>query len=379
MTASIGHNGGPTFDDVVRDNLDRGLLLSIKEVIVEAVRDPRLERRHLRVLAEVIACINSKTGTAYPGRKALAESTRRYDPEDGHRSFSYTEAGIGKTLSELIAFGYLISTRRGVEGEGRALAHYTIRRPTVEELQDQITQWIEAQRMAPRVHPRAPDRTPSGNVTTQGVVTRRDPQNTPLSVSDVTSGRNVRNSDVTLAGNITPLGNVTSDVTSGGATVTRTQELGERTEVGASPGKPSKYPPPNDGEVYKDHGVYVNGSTIRHSTFVVSLSGIRMNTINSGLSANEVTEFCLGHALQWAAQIENGEDPQKVLPSKLANFLASSIMSAVNQRKIQKVRESRAAQPYAPRGGATANAAGPTESESDRTRRMIAEAMNGKR
>ena len=79
MTAKIGHNGGPTFSDIVRENLDRGSLITIKEVIIEAVRDPRLERRHLRVLAEIIDCMNTQTGVAFPGRKALAEKVRQGD------------------------------------------------------------------------------------------------------------------------------------------------------------------------------------------------------------------------------------------------------------------------------------------------------------
>lgn len=154
MSEMIGHNGGPTFDDIIRENFDSngGLLVRMKEVIVEAVRDPRLERRHLRVLAEVLACLNSQTGIAYPGRATIAANTRKWNPTDGGKeNFGYTDAGISKTLSELVDYGYLVSTKRAIEKGGKALTLYTIRKPSVEELQDQITDWIMAQRLsAPR-------------------------------------------------------------------------------------------------------------------------------------------------------------------------------------------------------------------------------------
>jgi hypothetical protein len=210
----VGHNGGPSFDGVVRENLERGFLLAIKEVIVQAIRDPRLERRHLRVLAEVIEFLNSGTMTAYPGRKRLTERANAYVVENAWPR-PYTEPGIAKTISDLIAFGYLVSTKRQAEEGGRALSHYTIRKPTVEELQDEITAFISLQRGVPKtpfIKPKTKavgdhvgnvtcDDTPVGNVTPVGIVRRADGDHVGI----------VRGSDDDHAGNDTYVGNVTSD------------------------------------------------------------------------------------------------------------------------------------------------------------------------
>jgi hypothetical protein len=140
--AGIGHNGA-SFDNVVQENLTRGLLLTIKVAMVTATRDPRCERRHLRVLAEIIDCVSTNTGMAWPGRKKLAQLTA-----DALRPAGYSEATIAKTISELIAWGYLLSDKRAPEGGGRALSHYTIRKPSIADLQDEIAKWVQEQREA---------------------------------------------------------------------------------------------------------------------------------------------------------------------------------------------------------------------------------------
>lgn len=365
MTASIGHNGGPTFDDIVRDNKDRGVLISIREVIIEAVRDPRLERRHLRVLAEVFACINDETGVAYPGRSTIAARTRKWNPSDGgEEDFGYTDAGVSKTLSELVDYGYLVSTKRAVERGGKALTLYAIRKPSTEELQDQITAWIMAQRLAaPRRNWRntkaesthvgklsGPDSTHVGKPTHVGGVS--DPKSTHAGGVSTPESMHVGKlwgAESTHVGNSTHVhierAESTSDSTHVHPTVTSRKES-VRTDVDAdAPAKASSYPQANGGEDHIGHGVYVNGETVRHAAFAISLPGIRMQALNSGLTATELKDRCLAHALQWAVEIENGQRPDKVLPSKIANFLARSIMGEVNQMKIQAVREAKASTP----------------------------------
>src|SRR5258705_13089226 len=128
----VGHNSGPAvtaFEEVVKTNLKEGLLLAIKHTIVTAHRDGRLERRHYRVLCEIIDVINTRSGMAFPGQALLAEKS------------GYTVAVIRKTVSELIQFGYLVNTRRAPAGSTRALAHYTIRRPSIEEMHAAISAW----------------------------------------------------------------------------------------------------------------------------------------------------------------------------------------------------------------------------------------------
>lgn len=81
-----------------------------------------------------------------------------------------------------------------------------------------------------------------------------------------------------------------------------------------------------EGEVANAHGVFVNCETIRHASFTISLPAIEMATVASGLPSDEIKKICTAHALQWAAEIEGGKLSQNVLPSKIANFLASTIM-----------------------------------------------------
>ena len=137
----IGHNQ-PSFEDIVQENLERGILLSIKNTIIAAIDDPRLDRRHLRVLALVIEHMNGTNGMAYPGRKKLASDSGSYGREP------YTEGTIAVTIAELVQWGYLVSEKRGPQGGGRALSHYTIRKPSTEDLQAEITAWVKMQAIA---------------------------------------------------------------------------------------------------------------------------------------------------------------------------------------------------------------------------------------
>lgn len=81
-----------------------------------------------------------------------------------------------------------------------------------------------------------------------------------------------------------------------------------------------------EGEVAHAHGVFVNCETIRHAAFTISLPSIEMATVASGLPQPEIKNICLAHAMQWAAEIEGGKLSRDVVPSKIANFLSSTIM-----------------------------------------------------
>jgi len=176
----IGHNR-PSFDDIVAGNLRRGLYLTQRDVLIGCLRDERLSHRHRLVLAKIIEHMNTRDGMAYPGRRALAEATTYYNHEWIERN--YTEPGIAKTISELIDFGYLATARRAPEGSKRALAHYTIVKRSTEELQAEITAYIEEiRRQGPRL---------------------------PLPDFQKGAGDDLT-SDVTPVRNVTPVGNVTS-------------------------------------------------------------------------------------------------------------------------------------------------------------------------
>jgi len=141
----IGHNK-PSFDEVVADSIRRGLLLTIKDAYQALSRDPRAEKRHFRVMAEIIECMNLSDdapaqGLAWPGRKRLVQMT-----VDDMRPDGYSEATIAKTIQELIAWGYIVQDRRPPVSGGRPLSHYSIGKPSVEDLQAEISAWVRKQR-----------------------------------------------------------------------------------------------------------------------------------------------------------------------------------------------------------------------------------------
>lgn len=188
----IGHNAY-SFDDVVAENLERGVLLAQRDCAARALRDPMLSQRHRVVLAEIILLANPR-GVASPRRATLAERT------------GYTSSGIAKTVGELVEWGYVVSVRKSPAKGERALAHYAVVKPTIEELQQAITAHIDALRRGADVTPRG-NVTPVGNVTPWGKVT--PPDVTPT--GNVTPGGNV-----TPAGNVTGGGNISQPDTRGG-------------------------------------------------------------------------------------------------------------------------------------------------------------------
>jgi hypothetical protein len=192
----LGHNQ-PTYDAIVEENLIRGIYLSQRDALIAVARDPRCEQRHIRVLAEIIARMNTKTGQAYPGRASLAKDTCVLPGGRIDESIGYTEAGVAKTISDLIRFGYIVHKKKAPETGGRALSHYTIARAPVEVLQREIEEHIAQIRAR---EPRKftvqlpPDVTSVGIVSNLPDVTYVDTGNAP---------------DVTSAGNVTDVGNVT--------------------------------------------------------------------------------------------------------------------------------------------------------------------------
>lgn len=185
--AAIGHNSGehawseaeiealaasgaavaaPPYDDVVQQNRKRGILITQRDVLIQAIRDPRLSTRHQLVLAAIVEHMHNTTGAAFPGRRRLAEEVVWYDHDWAEHH--YTEPGIAKTISELIDFGYLAWARRAVEECGRAITHYA---PVIiQDLHAAISAGFPAHRREVE-RKRKADVTPGGNVTPIGNVT----------------------------------------------------------------------------------------------------------------------------------------------------------------------------------------------------------------
>lgn len=142
----IGHNR-PNFDNVVEDSLVRGVYLVHLQALQRCIKDPRLDQRHRLVLVALTECINSKSAVAYPGRAWLAANIAHYVHGEPRR---YSEGTIANTLSELVEFGYLYVTRRAPESGKRALSHYAVYSPSVEELQSEIALACAAIRALPK-------------------------------------------------------------------------------------------------------------------------------------------------------------------------------------------------------------------------------------
>lgn len=125
---------------------------------------------------------------------------------------------------------------------------------------------------------------------------------------------------------------------------------------------------PRDGEEDIGHGVFVGAKAIRHRDFAISLDGVLMQTLNSGLSRNETVEVCKGIAIQWALDIDTGKPMARVVPSNVANFLAASVRRAASDRAQHGVRMERAGRGQSAAQGQTA------ETQAQRLKRLAEDA-----
>ena len=146
-SATMMGDNQPSFDQVVEENLLRGLYLVQLQALQRCIKDPRLKPRHRLVLVALSECTNGKSGMAYPGYAWLAANVVYYDGGEAKR---YPEGTIANVLSELADFGYLVSKRRAPAAGGRALAHYAITPPSLEDLQAKIADACAAIRAAPK-------------------------------------------------------------------------------------------------------------------------------------------------------------------------------------------------------------------------------------
>lgn len=93
-----------------------------------------------------------------------------------------------------------------------------------------------------------------------------------------------------------------------------------------------------EGEEEVANGLFVNCKSIRHRAFAISIPAIELAALSAGKSFDEIKQFCLGHALQWALDIDNGRSPRDVVPDRVTNFLTASLMGSKNRDDVQSVR-----------------------------------------
>lgn len=99
---------------------------------------------------------------------------------------------------------------------------------------------------------------------------------------------------------------------------------------------------PGDNEQAVGHGVVVNCETIRHPAFTISIPAISLG-IAGRLPVADVKSRCLAHALQWAAEIDSGKPARLVVPDKIGNFLAASLIGEINRAAVHGIRLEKAA------------------------------------
>ncbi len=103
-----------------------------------------------------------------------------------------------------------------------------------------------------------------------------------------------------------------------------------------------------EGEENAGCGVFVNCETVRHRDFTISLKAIELQLCGT-VPLAEIKQVALGHALQWALDIEAGKSAAKVLPSNTASFIRGSIQNQRNNSAVTDVRKQRASSKHAPR------------------------------
>ena len=113
--SGIGHNGSPPdpFDQDAAEVKAQRTEAALNSLQV-AIRDPSLDRGHLKVLANITENLNRKTGTAWPSRATIAE-------EEG-----LSHKTVHNDLYDLRDRHYLDWERRPHPTTGKNLTQYTL-------------------------------------------------------------------------------------------------------------------------------------------------------------------------------------------------------------------------------------------------------------
>ena len=82
--------------------------------------------------------------------------------------------------------------------------------------------------------------------------------------------------------------------------------------------------------------------------YPISLKAVELQLCGV-VSLEEIKQVALGHALQWALDIEAGKSPSQVMPSNPASFIRASIQNQRNNLAVTEVRKARVTSKHAPR------------------------------
>lgn len=157
--AVIGHNS-QSLTSAAEANVETGVYLLCREMLVTAIHDTRLERGHLRVLACFASLINARTAKVWPSRDVIASMT------------GTSVRHVSNTISELRKMGYLISEREPVEqAGGRRMNVYTFGNIDHEQIRNEITKFcLAVQKQRDETSPHTVNKTspPTVNFTAHG-------------------------------------------------------------------------------------------------------------------------------------------------------------------------------------------------------------------
>ena len=132
IPAPIGHNS-LSFDQAIERLETSGFMLARLETLMIAVRDKRLDRACLLVLATLIETMNNATLTTWIGKDTIAQR------------LGITPKSVSNYIYQLKALGYILSERRETEhADGLSLLHYTLTKLSPVEIEAAITNAVKS-------------------------------------------------------------------------------------------------------------------------------------------------------------------------------------------------------------------------------------------
>jgi helix-turn-helix protein len=181
------------FDEFVKENR-RALYLAQRDVLLRALCDQRLQPRHEAVLAAIIVVMNND-GTAFPGYTYLAQVT------------GYSEGTVRRTIEELRhEFGYIAYAKYAAEPGGKALAHYTVIKPGIAEIQAAIAACLKDLRHKKELEvSAAPHTSSSPDLNGQEIEVRKADLNADPGLTSMPMGVEVREADLNVTCGLTSM------------------------------------------------------------------------------------------------------------------------------------------------------------------------------
>ena len=85
------------------------------------------------------------------------------------------------------------------------------------------------------------------------------------------------------------------------------------------------------------HGAIINCETIQHPAFTISIPAVDMQfQLTPGCHEENARKHCMSFALQWAAAIEAGEEPFKVIPNNITRAISGSVTNKIRKQEAHE-------------------------------------------